>query len=90
MARYKSGFSARERNTRKHNGWKNWDTWTTNAVIGNDYRTYNYVRNNKQKLLRMNKTDKLKAIHRNSNVGLGNISFRNVSAKELNQQIREL
>lgn len=82
--------SARSRNKRKCNGWKNWDTWTCGAVMDNDFRAYTYVRNNKQKLLRMNKNDKLRAIHRNSDVGLGNISFRNVSAKELNFKIKYL
>ena len=90
MARGFGFNTARARNKRKCNGWKNWDTWTCGAVIGNDYRTYNYVMKNKNKLLRMKKNDKLRAIDRNSDVGLGNISFRNVSAKELNAQIKEL
>ncbi len=90
MSRYKTGCSVKARNHTKCNGWKNWDTWTCGAVMGNDRKTYDYVRKNKRKLLSMNKIDKLKAINRNSNVGLGNISFRNVSAKELNRQIREM
>lgn len=90
MASKVSFNSARARNKRKCNGWKNWDTWTCGAVIDNDYRAYQYVKANKARLLKMKKREKLSAIHRNSNVGLGNISFRNVSAKELNEQIRSL
>lgn len=90
MTRYKKDDSAKARNHKKCNGWKNWDTWTCGAVMGNDRRTYDYVVKNKQKLLRMKKEDKLRAINRNSDVGLGNISFRNVSAKELDEQIRDM
>ena len=80
--------SARVRNKRKCNGWKNWDTWTVGAVMDNDERTYRYVSQNRDKLLKMKKEEKLRAINRNSNVGLRNISFRNVSAKELNYMLR--
>lgn len=90
MARKYGYNSARSRNKRRCNGWKNWDTWTAGAVISNDYKAYNYVKKNKSKLLKMKKNDKLRAIHRNSDVGLSNISYRNVSAKELNYQIRNI
>ena len=64
MAKYKTGFSAKERNNSEYCGFKNWDTWSVSLILRNDFRAYKFVFNNKQRLLRMSKLDKLYAIRR--------------------------
>ena len=59
-------------------------------ILRNDFRAYKFVFNNKQRLLRMSKLDKLYAIRRNSNIPFSGISFKNVDATELNQVISML
>ena len=92
MARYKSGNIAKDRRNVPCGGWKNWDTWQVNVIIGNDRKCYDYVRSNKRALLMMNKYAKLDAIDRHSTYGLrrSGIVYSNVDFKELNDIIREL
>ena len=90
MARYKTGNSVKDRKNRACNGWKNWDTWAVGVVMSNDRKAYDYVRKNKSRLLRMKKEDKLKAIERNSSIGLMGASKRNVDYKQLNRQLEDM
>lgn len=92
MARYRTGNSVKDRRNRESGGWRNWDTHQTNAIIGNDRKTYEFVKKNKARLLRMKKEEKLAAIDRASGIGLkrSGISYKNVDYRELNSIIDEL
>ncbi len=90
MARYKTGNSVKDRKNRECNGWRNWDTWTVGVVINNDRKAYDYVTKNRERLLRMKKEEKLRAIERASSVGLMGASKQNVDCKELNSQLRDM
>lgn len=90
MARYKRGNSAEERRDVECNGWRNWDTWSVGVVVYNDRRANEFVRKNKQKLLKMNKEEQIQAIKDHSNTPLRGVSTRNVDRTELSQLINDL
>lgn len=89
---WKTGNSVKDRRNSSCNGWRNWDTWQTSAIIGNDKKAYDFVKKNKARLLSMKKKDKLAEIDRHSKYGLqrSGISFDNVDFRELNSLINDL
>ncbi len=88
----KTGNSVKDRRDKSCNGWRNWDTWHTGVIIGNDRKAYDFVRKNKARLLSMKKKDKLAEIDRHSEYGLhrSGISYDNVDFRELNSFINDI
>lgn len=90
MARYKTGNSAKNRRDRECDGYRNYDTAVVCIVVHNDRNILDYMRKNGTRVMRMKKDEKLRLLERKSTDGFGEFSARNVSAKELNRELKRL
>jgi hypothetical protein len=71
------------------NGWYNCDTWKLSLNINNDENNYNYVKENKNQLIKLKRNELINVLSDNL-FFFDSIYYNNVNIKEIKDMIKEL
>jgi hypothetical protein len=72
-----------------YNGWYNVDTWKLSLNLDNNEGNYNYLKNNKNRLVRLKKLDLINNLKDNCYI-VDSINYNKVNISEIKDMIREL
>ncbi len=72
-----------------YNGWYNMDTWRLALNLDNDEGNYNYLKDNKNKLLRLKRNDLINNLKNNCYM-VDSINYNKVNISEIKELINEL
>jgi hypothetical protein len=72
-----------------YNGWYNVDTWKLSLNLDNNEGNYNYLKNNKNRLVRLKKLDLINNLKDNCYI-VDSINYNKVNISEIKDMIKEL
>jgi hypothetical protein len=71
------------------NGWYNRDTWAFNLNLVNDQYSYNYLKDNKHRLLKLKRQDLINELRSECTI-LDSVNYNKVNISEIKDMIKEL
>jgi hypothetical protein len=72
-----------------YNGWYNRDTWAFNLNLVNDQYSYNYLKDNKHRLLKLKRQDLINELRSECTI-LDSVNYNKVNISEIKDMINEL